>query len=135
MVLLESISLHAWVRWAKVIRSFHFSYSRTEEVKQDGSGGAVARSLPYTWEQTLRDVTILVPLPEGANKRSITVAFKPDRLVVQFKGQDKPVIDGELRKVSERVCVSKVESVCVTVCAAHQSGRLNLVLGRWQTAH
>lgn len=35
-------------------------------------------------------------MPENSNKRSVTVVFKPSHLHVQFKGQEKPIIDGEL---------------------------------------
>ena len=58
-----------------------------EEVKQ----------VPYEWSQTLREVVLSLPLPEGCtNKRTIGVTFKPDRLKVVLKGAT--VVDGALTK-------------------------------------
>lgn len=48
----------------------------------------------YTFKQTLSDVTVSFPLPEGVNKRGIKVTFKPTHLKVEVKGEvmvDKPL--------------------------------------------
>jgi HSP20 family molecular chaperone IbpA len=46
----------------------------------------------------LKEVTLTIPCPPGTNKRTITVTFKPSHLLVRFKGQEKPIIDGDLHK-------------------------------------
>jgi hypothetical protein len=51
---------------------------------------------PYEWSQTLKEVTLSLPLPEGCGKRNVAVTFKPDRLKVVLKGNT--VVDGELHK-------------------------------------
>jgi hypothetical protein len=65
----------------------------TEEVKP----------LPYEWSQTLKEVTLSLPLPEGCNKRGVAVTFKPEHLKVVLKGNT--VVDGALHK---RIKVGRV---------------------------
>ena len=57
---------------------------------------SAAKQPPYQWTQTLRDVTLTLPLPEGLSKRGIKVHFKPTHLRVEFKGE--AVVDGELQR-------------------------------------
>lgn len=51
---------------------------------------------PYEWSQTLKDVTVSLPLPEGCAKRGVAVTFRPDRLRVVLKGTT--VVDGALHR-------------------------------------
>lgn len=49
----------------------------------------------YSWTQTLQEVTINIPVPEGIKSRSVAYELKKNRLKVGLKGQP-PIIDGEL---------------------------------------
>ncbi len=46
----------------------------------------------YSWEQTLHDLSIVVPVPEGTRAKDVICVIKRDRLCVQLRGQ-KPIID------------------------------------------
>ncbi|KAK9121947.1 hypothetical protein Syun_019564 [Stephania yunnanensis] len=49
----------------------------------------------YSWTQTLQEVTVSVPIPEGTKSRFIACEIKKNHLKVGLKGQ-APIIDGEL---------------------------------------
>ncbi|KAK9145483.1 hypothetical protein Sjap_005386 [Stephania japonica] len=49
----------------------------------------------YSWTQTLQEVTVSVPVPEGTKSRFIVYELKKNHLKVGLKGQP-PIIDGEL---------------------------------------
>ncbi|XP_021729092.1 protein BOBBER 1-like [Chenopodium quinoa] len=51
----------------------------------------------YSWEQSLPEVTVSVPVPPGTKSRSITCEIKKNHLKVGLKGQP-PIIDGDLYK-------------------------------------
>lgn len=53
------------------------------------------KTLPYTWEQTLEDVTVSLILPAGTTGKMVNCQIKKDHLVVGLKGQP-PIIDGDL---------------------------------------
>ncbi len=54
------------------------------------------KPLPYEWTQSLKEVILTLPLPEGCNKRGVAVTFKPDHLKVAIKGVT--VVDAPLHK-------------------------------------
>ncbi|KAL7419221.1 hypothetical protein Q5752_006058 [Cryptotrichosporon argae] len=53
-------------------------------------------ALPYKWEQELKTVTVIVPLPAGTRSRDLTVVMDRKKLNVQVKGASEPILDGEL---------------------------------------
>lgn len=55
----------------------------------------MAETLPYTWEQTLEDVTVCLIVPAGTPGKMVNCQIKKDHLVVGIKGQT-PLIDGAL---------------------------------------
>ena len=55
------------------------------------NGGTTER---FSWEQTLSDVAIQVPMPEGTRARDVVCTISKSHLVVKLKGQDA-VIDAD----------------------------------------
>ena len=53
------------------------------------------KEIPYTWEQTLEDVTVTLIVPAGTPGKMINCKIQKDHLTVGIKGQP-PVIDGKL---------------------------------------
>ncbi|KAL1524026.1 hypothetical protein AB1Y20_018940 [Prymnesium parvum] len=49
-----------------------------------------------TWEQTKTEVTLFLPLPEGAKPRDCQVKFSSTAIKVMVKGQLAPLLDGTL---------------------------------------
>jgi hypothetical protein len=52
----------------------------------------------YYWTQTLSEVDLKIPVPEGTKSKQIIVEFKPKKLKVGIKGQSNMIIDEELDK-------------------------------------
>ena len=53
------------------------------------------QEIPYTWEQTLSDVTVSLIVEAGVPGKMVNVKITKDHLTVGIKGKD-PIIDGEL---------------------------------------
>ena len=53
------------------------------------------QKLPYTWEQTLQDVTVSLIVESGVPGKMVNVKITKDHLTVGIKGKE-PIIDGEL---------------------------------------
>lgn len=51
--------------------------------------------IPYTWEQTLEDVTVTVPVKAGLTAKMINCKIGKTHLLVGIKGEP-PIIDGDL---------------------------------------
>jgi hypothetical protein len=66
-----------------------------KQVPLPGNGGFTDR---YRWSQTLEEVTIHVPLPDGTEAKNLEVKMMSKKLVVAIKGQPTKIIDGELPK-------------------------------------
>ncbi|KAJ0101387.1 hypothetical protein Patl1_05142 [Pistacia atlantica] len=49
----------------------------------------------HSWTQTLQELTIIIPVPNGTKSRSVVCEIKKNHLKVGLKGQP-PIIDGEL---------------------------------------
>ncbi|XP_044473295.1 protein BOBBER 1-like [Mangifera indica] len=49
----------------------------------------------YSWTQTLQELSIIIPVPNGTKSRSVVCDIKKNHLKVGLKGQP-PIIDGEL---------------------------------------
>ena len=55
--------------------------------------------VPYSWRQTLSDVTVSVDLPPDISKASqISVSITPKHLLVSFKSSPIALIDGNLHR-------------------------------------
>jgi hypothetical protein len=50
----------------------------------------------YTWSQTISDVTINIPLPEGTSAKQIECVIKTTTIKVGIRGQNHPFLEGEL---------------------------------------
>ncbi|PLW10962.1 hypothetical protein PCANC_22214 [Puccinia coronata f. sp. avenae] len=53
--------------------------------------------LPFTWKQTLQDLTLNIPVPPGTRARDLIVDIKKTKLKVGLKGKE-PILDGNLCK-------------------------------------
>eukprot|EP01035_Chromulina_nebulosa_P019253 gene19253-25107_t len=60
-----------------------------------GNGG---RTEKYVWTQTLSEVVMNIPLPNGVNKKTLSVDIKNSHLKVLIKGNQEPLIDGDFHK-------------------------------------
>ncbi|XP_028790716.1 protein BOBBER 1 [Neltuma alba] len=49
----------------------------------------------YSWTQTLQEINVIVPVPNGTKSRFVVCEIKKNHLKVGLKGQP-PIIDGEL---------------------------------------
>ena len=50
----------------------------------------------YRWSQQIMTVDLQIKIPSGTRARQIICVIKNKHLKVQIKGQDEPIIDGEL---------------------------------------
>ncbi|KAK9145485.1 hypothetical protein Sjap_005388 [Stephania japonica] len=73
-----------------------------DDTKEDGKENVRAPNMgngldleKYSWTQTLQEVTVSIPVPEGTKSRFIACEIKKNHLKVGLKGQP-PIIDGEL---------------------------------------
>ncbi|KAJ7965356.1 Protein BOBBER 1 [Quillaja saponaria] len=63
----------------------------------------------YSWTQSLQEVTVNVPVPNGTKSRFVVCEIKKNHLKVGLKGQS-PIIDGELfRPVRPDDCYWSIE--------------------------
>mmetsp|Transcript_2287 Transcript_2287/g.3073 ORF Transcript_2287/g.3073 Transcript_2287/m.3073 type:complete len:332 (+) Transcript_2287:149-1144(+) len=65
-----------------------------DEPPPPGNGGITDK---YVWTQTLSELNVTVPVPEGTKSRQILVDIKKKKLTVGLKGQP-PIVEGELHK-------------------------------------
>ncbi|KAI9592088.1 HSP20-like chaperone, partial [Syncephalis fuscata] len=54
-------------------------------------------NIPYTWRQSLPEVTVIVPVPAGTRAKQLDIKIQKRRLTVGLKGET-PIVDGELSK-------------------------------------
>ena len=52
-------------------------------------------ALPYKWKQTISEVDITVPVPQGTRGRDVVVEIKSEYLKVALKGQE-PILEVHL---------------------------------------
>lgn len=52
-------------------------------------------SIPYTWEQTLEDVTVIVKVPTGTTSKMVSCKIEKEHLLIGLKGET-PIVDGDL---------------------------------------
>ena len=60
-----------------------------------GNGGETDK---YVWEQSLKDVTVNVHLPQGLTSKQLAVKLTNTRAKVEIKGQPTPLIDAAFFK-------------------------------------
>ena len=60
-----------------------------------GNGGEMDK---YIWEQSLKDVTVNVRLPQGLTSKQLAVKLTNTRAKVEIKGQPNPPIDAAFFK-------------------------------------
>lgn len=51
-----------------------------------------AKEVPYTWSQTLSEVTMHIPVPEGTRGRDVNCKITPTKLSVGLKSQT-PIVE------------------------------------------
>jgi hypothetical protein len=52
---------------------------------------------PYTWNQTLKDVTLTIPVPENLRAKDFDIKIAKTHLTVKKKGAAESIIDVSLR--------------------------------------
>lgn len=52
----------------------------------------------YNWSQSIQEVTVQIPIPEGTTAKMLDIKIKAKRLYVKLKMEDKVIIDGELQE-------------------------------------
>lgn len=67
------------------------------EVRRASIEASEQAALPYTWRQTLSDVDVTVPVPQGTRSRDLVVDIKRSSLKVGLKGKE-PILSGALCK-------------------------------------
>ncbi|XP_050226344.1 protein BOBBER 1-like [Mercurialis annua] len=50
----------------------------------------------HAWTQTLEELTVTIPVPAGTKSRNVVCEIKKKSLKVALKGQETPILDGEL---------------------------------------
>eukprot|EP01112_Ceratiomyxa_fruticulosa_P020981 TRINITY_DN728_c0_g1_i1.p1 TRINITY_DN728_c0_g1~~TRINITY_DN728_c0_g1_i1.p1 ORF type:complete len:172 (-),score=32.39 TRINITY_DN728_c0_g1_i1:142-657(-) len=60
------------------------------------SSSQTSTSEPYTWTQTLPDVTVNVPIPQGTKGKDLIVKITKEHLTVKVKGET--IIDGDFHQ-------------------------------------
>ena len=89
-------------------------------------------ALPYRWRQTLQDLSISVPVPQGTRSRDLQVSLMRSKLSVGLKGKD-PILHGELFKdirvddstwtLGTRPMLSLYPTQCTDACSLADRGR------------
>ncbi|KAK7818688.1 protein bobber 1 [Quercus suber] len=78
----------------------------------------------YSWGQSLQEVTVNVPVPQGTKSSLLLCDIKTNSLKVGLKGQP-PIIDGELFKpVKVDDCIWSLEDkkmITILICKRDQS--------------
>mgnify|MGYP001053268729 FL=1 len=52
----------------------------------------------YSWSQSINEVTMQIPIPEGTSSKQIQIVIKAKHLYVALKGNETPLIDGDLQE-------------------------------------
>ncbi|KAI1902012.1 hypothetical protein AGOR_G00040330 [Albula goreensis] len=81
-------------------KPFRFTHVNGEPIEQSGTeamdlGEKTVSDPIYFWQQTEEDITVTVPLPDGATKDDIQFKLSTDSLSVGIQGST-PLIDGPL---------------------------------------
>jgi hypothetical protein len=88
---------YSWLRQATVENlQFHqqqeqnkidMASSSNEKLSTVGEDGVLKEEGLFSWTQTLDDIELLIPLPEEAEKKQISVVFHPKRVKVLLLGK------------------------------------------------
>ncbi|KAL6066886.1 NudC domain-containing protein 2 [Balamuthia mandrillaris] len=94
----------------------------------DEKAGTVDAHTPnYDWTQTIDEVRVQVPVPEGTRGRDLEVLIKSDHLKVKLKAQTTALVEGPLfAKVKAKDSIwtledNKVVNIVLSKSIAHQS--------------
>lgn len=52
----------------------------------------------YNWSQSINEVILQIPVPVGTTSKQMDIKIQTKKLFVKIKGQDTPLIDGELQE-------------------------------------
>lgn len=52
----------------------------------------------YAWSQSISEVTVQIPIPEGTTAKDILVVIKAKHFIVHLKKDPQPIIDGDLQE-------------------------------------
>jgi len=69
----------------------HVALGKSPALLDDYNGGRTER---YTWEQTLNDVTLAVPVPEGTRARDVVCVIKKGALSLKLRGTEASLVEG-----------------------------------------
>lgn len=79
---------------------------KAEENKEEGENkgqkpnpGNGGRTDKYMWEQSLKDVTVYIKLPQGITGKNLVVKLTNKHAMVQIKGEAAPLIDSDFCKL------------------------------------
>ena len=50
----------------------------------------------YNWSQSVTDVVVQIPVPQGTKPKGLVVVIKPKYLSVALKGSSEPIVAGDL---------------------------------------
>lgn len=68
----------------------------------------------YTWHQTISDVSITIPLPEGTTGKQIEWVIKTNSIKVGIRGQSPAFLEGELcGPVKASECTWTIGTYCI----------------------
>eukprot|EP01087_Luapelamoeba_hula_P002971 TRINITY_DN12798_c0_g1_i1.p1 TRINITY_DN12798_c0_g1~~TRINITY_DN12798_c0_g1_i1.p1 ORF type:complete len:155 (+),score=22.91 TRINITY_DN12798_c0_g1_i1:2-466(+) len=103
---------------------------------QEKAGTVDFNTPKYSWTQTIDDVQVTVPVPEGTRGRDLDVQIRSDSLRVKLKSQPDAIIDGSLCgavKTKESVWTledNKIVSIQLTKAISHDTWQ-GLVKGEY----
>ncbi|XP_008780424.2 protein BOBBER 1-like [Phoenix dactylifera] len=104
--------------------------SKVEAAEASGKGGPLVPNSgngldldKYSWTQTLQEVTVNIPVPQGSKSRFVACEIKKNHLKVGLKGQPL-IIDGDLyQSVKAEDCFWSIEdgkSICILLTKQNQ---------------
>lgn len=85
--------------------------------KRAALGSLEMKGSNFTWSQTITDVTINIPIPEGTSGKQIDWTISTNKLRIGIRGQKEALLEGELcAPVKPHDCtwtVGTLNQVCV----------------------
>ena len=70
----------------------------SESKGQKPNAGNGGQTDLYMWEQSLKDVTVYVKIPQGITGRNLVVKMTNKHCLIQIKGESQPLIDKDFFK-------------------------------------
>ena len=70
----------------------------------------------YTWTQTLQDVSVSIPIPSNIKAKHLDISIKPEKLLVNIKGESQPIVDGDFcNRVKAEDCTWTIGTLALCV--------------------